>query len=91
MNTEDLKRTLEQLHRELEGGAAVDPELRTILKTLDADIHKALRQPQGVGAAAPETELSARAREVSARFAADHPYLESALRDLMDALAKMGI
>ncbi|HEX5312441.1 DUF4404 family protein [Aquabacterium sp.] len=89
MDNQKIKQTLEQLHAELEAGQRPDPELRAILQTLAQDIHRALEQP----ATAPTDEgsLEDRARDVSAKFAAQHPYLEATLRDLMDGLGKIGI
>lgn len=103
MKHEELKQALTRLHAELEGGAPVDPELRQLLKTLDADIHRTLQQRPALESPSPhpavteptadaaDGELGERARDVSARFAAEHPYLDNALRNLIDALAKMGI
>lgn len=89
MDTQQIKQTLKQLHADLEAGGRPDPELRAILQTLAQDINQALDQTP------PQSEdsdsLQARAREVSAKFAAEHPYLESTLRDLMDGLGKIGI
>lgn len=89
MDTQKVKQTLKQLHAELEAGGRPDPELRDILQTLAQDIHRALDQT--ATPAAGDDTLEGRAREVSAKFAAQHPYLESTLRDLMDGLGKIGI
>ena len=90
MDTQQIKQTLKQLHTDLEAGGRPDPELRAILQTLAQDIHRTLEQPAGQAPAEGDT-LEDRAREVSAKFAAEHPYLESTLRDLMDGLGKIGI
>ncbi|MDE2594110.1 MAG: DUF4404 family protein [Burkholderiales bacterium] len=92
MDTQQIKQTLKQLHADLEAGGHPDPELRAILQTLAQDIHRTLEQPAGQAQANTEGDtLEDRAREVSAKFAAEHPYLESTLRDLMDGLGKIGI
>lgn len=90
MDNQKIKQTLQQLHADLEAGGRPDPELRTLLQTLAQDIHQALDSdkpaPQG-----DDDTLEDRAREISAKFAAQHPYLEATLRDLMDGLGKIGI
>ncbi|MCR9262384.1 MAG: DUF4404 family protein [Pseudomonadaceae bacterium] len=88
MQKEQLKQTLTTLHRELAGDQSVDPELQTLLATLDDDIQKLLTaetQP-------PETSGIADAAEaLAARFAAEHPRLEALVRELVASLAKMGV
>ncbi len=92
MDTQQIKQTLKQLHADLEAGGRPDPELRAILQTLAQDINRTLDQTPGQAPAnTDEDSLEDRAREVSAKFAAEHPYLESTLRDLMDGLGKIGI
>ena len=90
MDTKKLKATLLQLQAELESGGKLDPELQQLLKTLDQDIQMALANNEA--AAEPEeATLSDRAQAIEARFSAEHPYLSTTLRDLMDTLGKMGI
>lgn len=92
MDTQQIKQTLKQLHADLEAGGRPDPELRAILQTLAQDINHTLDQTNTPAVATAEGDtLEDRAREVSAKFAAEHPYLESTLRDLMDGLGKIGI
>lgn len=91
MDTQHIKQTLKQLHADLEAGGRPDPELRTILQTLAQDINRTLDQTPGQADVSEGDTLEDRAREVSAKFAAEHPYLESTLRDLMDGLGKIGI
>ncbi len=93
MEQHELNRLLDALRAELESGKPVDDSLRASLAALDGDIRKVLAEP---AATTPVTEgtdgdLTERAREIEARFAADHPYLTSALNDLLDRLGKMGI
>ncbi|RZL01964.1 MAG: DUF4404 family protein [Rubrivivax sp.] len=89
MDTNNLKTALAQLQRELESGGKLDPELLQQLKALDNDIHAALaaneRQDDLV------SSLNERTQEIDARFSAEHPYLSTTLRDVMDTLGKMGI
>lgn len=93
-----LQTSLQQLRRDIESGQPLDPALRAQLLALDADIHRLIERSasQSAGAASPEAapgdeSLADRAQSVSAKLAADHPYLESALRDLIDKLGKIGI
>lgn len=89
MDTNQLKAALAQLQRELEAGGQLDPELLQQLKALDHDIHAVL------AASEPQDDLvsslNERTQAIDARFSADHPYLSSTLRDVMDTLGKMGI
>ena len=88
MQKEQLKQTLTTLHQELAGDQTVDPELQTLLVTLDDDIQKLLHED----AQPPETSGVADAAEaLAARFAAEHPRLEALVRELVASLAKMGV
>ncbi|MGH6647435.1 DUF4404 family protein [Aquabacterium sp.] len=89
MDTNHLKTALAQLQRDLEAGGKLDPELLQQLKSLDHDIHAVL------AASEPQDDLvsslNERTQEIDARFSAEHPYLSTTLRDVMDTLGKMGI
>lgn len=87
MTTDNLKNTLKELHQRLESAGTVDAELKSLLHTLDGDIQRLLNQQ----AQEPDAGLSGRAQELSARFAAQHPQLETALRELAQTLERMGI
>ena len=93
MERQELSRLLDALRAELESGKPVDADLRASLAALDCDIRKVLAEPAPVAPTAEgeSGDLTERARELEARFAADHPYLTSALNDLLDRLGKMGI
>jgi iron-sulfur cluster repair protein YtfE (RIC family) len=88
-NLENLKLTISKLHESLAATDNVDPELESLLKTLDEDINQVLRkeeQPDADG-----SNLEERARYLAAEFAAQHPTLEPMLREIADMLGKMGI
>lgn len=88
MQKEQLKQTLTALHQELAGDQTVDPELQTLLATLDDDIQKLLiadTQPSETNSVADAAEA------LAARFAAEHPRLEALVRELVASLAKMGV
>ncbi len=90
MDTHKLKAAMAQLQSELESGGKLDPELQQLLKSLDKDIQSALAANEQ-----PEDDLvsslNERTQEIDARFSAEHPYLSTTLRDVMDTLGKMGI
>jgi chromosome segregation ATPase len=89
MDTNSMKESLKSLHANLEATRDVDPELKELLQALDNDIHQLLRRDQD---AASSTEgLVRRAQEISARLAVRHPHIEPALREVADALGRMGI
>jgi hypothetical protein len=89
MSMDALKDKLKELHVSLEGAESPDAELTQLLQTLDSDIRALLvkqapKQSDTVG-------LASRAQTISAKFAAKHPHLEPALRELTDMLASLGI
>lgn len=90
----NLKASLTSLHHRLASAGPVDEELLALLQQLDGDI-KALmeRAPAQRAADAGTTTygLAERTQELSAKFAAKHPQLEPALRELGNILSSMGI
>jgi hypothetical protein len=93
MDKQELVSLLKTLQTQLESGQPIDNELRGSLQALDRDIQKVLAQGDAPSEdeSTEETSLNERAQELEARFAAEHPYLASTLRDVMDRLGKMGI
>ncbi|MFO1406825.1 MAG: DUF4404 family protein [Steroidobacteraceae bacterium] len=83
----ELRRTLEGLHEELGRAERLDPEDREMLATVLADIHRLL-EPGTVPDATPPGEALEGA---AVRLEAGHPGVASAIRALVDALAKAGI
>ncbi|MFZ6776128.1 DUF4404 family protein [Undibacterium sp. Ji83W] len=90
MKQEQLKHLLGLLHQELASTEAVDDELKSLLEKLNDDIQHVLATTQNqddpVFAA-----LSERSQALSAKFAAQHPKLEPALRELGTMLEKIGV
>jgi len=88
----NLKSHLKDLRASLAQTGNVDAELQSLLQQLDGDIRGLLERRT-----AEEKEesdpygLSERTQELTARFAAEHPRLEPALRELGRMLANMGI
>jgi ABC-type transporter Mla subunit MlaD len=91
MTTDQLKNVLKDLHRQLESAGAVDGELKSLLQVLDRDIEQLLNKRDDAPATDADAGLTGRAQELSARFAAQHPQLETALRELAQTLERMGI
>jgi hypothetical protein len=89
MNSNELKGALRKLKSELESRRALDPELRALLEELDGDIHDALRG--GASENATPRGLIERAEALEVRFAVRNPEIEGLLREVIDALARMGI
>ena len=88
MHTEQLKRTLSSLHKELARDQTIDAELQGLLTTLDDDIQDLL----DANSTPLETHgVMDAAESVAARFAADHPRVEALMRELVAVLAKMGV
>ena len=89
MSSNELKETLKKLHAGLHATEHVDAELTDLLQVLDQDIHQLLSKEQrdvdGLSL------LGERTQALSARFAAQNPHLESALRELGAILERMGI
>ena len=84
-----LKDQLAALHGELARTRSVDdPELRTRLIELLGDITRLLGKPATAG---EHNSLIEQLDALAVRFEADHPALGSAIRQVVDALAKAGI
>ncbi|MDB5959032.1 MAG: hypothetical protein JWP59_326 [Massilia sp.] len=91
-----LQQRLQTLHADVASTGEVDPELKDLLHRLDVDIKTLLERRLAEGNVAPEPEsttygLAERSQELSAKFAAKHPHLEPALRELGNMLSSMGI
>jgi len=82
----DIREFLARLGKELKGSKDVDKEAHEILETLHSDVDRL----EESGSADVESMLD-RVKELESKFAANHPILEQAARELADALAKMGI
>jgi hypothetical protein len=83
----ELRRTLQGLHEELGRADRLDPEDREMLATVLGDIQRLLEPGGEAAATAPGEALEGAA----VRLEAGHPAVASAIRALVDALAKAGI
>ncbi len=92
METEHLKKSLKSLHTHLESTEQVDVELKQLLQVLNSDIQELLeRAPHNEPEESTTFGLSERMQEITAQFAAKHPTLEPALRELGVILTNLGI
>ncbi|OYV40318.1 MAG: hypothetical protein B7Z83_01350, partial [Thiomonas sp. 20-64-5] len=80
MSDTQIRDTLQRLHTVLQSQPQLDPELKTLLQTLDRDIQAALEHKQNESTAAAETgDLAEQAQTLATRFAAEHPNIDLAL------------
>jgi hypothetical protein len=90
-NESALKAHLKTLHRSLAETGEVDAELQMLLHQLDSDIKRLLEKRTTDEPDTSTYGVAERSQQLIARFAARHPHLEPALRELGNILASMGI
>lgn len=79
---------LNSLHEALEKTDKVDPETLKLVRELDEDINRLVES----GSVDDEFDnVVDRAKSVETRFAVEHPVAERFLREIIDALSKVGI
>jgi|APDOM4702015159_1054818.scaffolds.fasta_scaffold701123_1 hypothetical protein len=83
-----MKELMVRLHATLSSVDKVDPALMGLVRELDADIHRLLKSEP---AEPPAQSLVDRAAELETRFATDHPRAEQVLREIVEALGRMGV
>lgn len=88
MSEKNLNQLLSELNQALERIEEIDDDTRKLVEDLDEDINRLLES--GSGTEDFENVVD-RARAVETRFAVDHPVAERFLREIIDALAKVGI
>lgn len=88
MNDKSLKELLNNLHQVLEKTDEVDPETLEQVRDLDEEINRLLESDSSEG---EFDSVVDHARSVETRFAVDHPVAERFLREIIDALSKVGI
>jgi len=88
MSRHELTEALQRLRSALERRSPLDQEVRERLDELAADIHEAL---QGTGEDEVHRSLLERAEALEVRFAARNPEIEGVLREVIEALGRMGI
>jgi len=92
MSDTQIRDTLQRLHTVLQSQPQLDPELKSLLQTLDQDIQTALDHKHSETATASEsTDLAEQAQALATRFAAEHPNIDLALRELRSLLLGVGL
>jgi hypothetical protein len=86
MSDKSLNELLSELNEALENTEEIDPETRALVKDLDEDINRLLED----GGDDFDTVVD-RARSIETRFALEHPVAERFLREIIDALSRVGI
>ena len=88
MGNHDLKELLNRLNDALEDTDRVDEETLALVRELDEEIHRLTE----AGAQPGEVEgVIDQAKSMETRFAVDHPVAERFLREIIDALSRVGI
>ena len=88
MNDKNLKELLNSLHAVLEKTDEVDPETLELVRNLDEEINRLVESGSSEG---DFDNVVDQAKSVETRFAVDHPVAERFLREIIDALSKVGI
>jgi hypothetical protein len=88
MSEPDLKELLNRLNDALEATERVDEETLALVRELDEEIHRLTE----AGAQVDDVEgVLDQAKSMETRFAVDHPVAERFLREIVDALSRVGI
>lgn len=88
MTEKSLKERLNELQEMLEKTEQIDPETRKLVRDLDEEVDRLL-DPES-----PDDDFDSvmdHARAVETRFAVEHPVAERFLREIIEALSKVGI
>ena len=88
MTEKSLNELLTQLNEALEGLDAIDDDTRRLVEDLDEDINRLLDTDSQFEDYEGVTD---RARAIQSQFAVEHPVADRFLREIIDALAKVGI
>ena len=88
MTDKNLKELLNSLHAVLEKTDEVDPETLELVRNLDEEINRLVESDSSEG---DFDNVVDQAKSVETRFAVDHPVAERFLREIIDALSKVGI
>ena len=86
-----LRELLARVRERLSQARAVDPESRKNLAVAVHDIDQALGAGGPQGASETADTHARRLESLAVRFEADHPGLAEVIREVVDALAKVGI
>jgi len=89
VSDESLRELLARVHERLGQEGSVDAESRKLLAALVGDIDRALGR--GGASGTPGKSHAPRLESLAVRFEADHPGLAEVIRDVIDALVRVGI
>lgn len=89
VSEESLRELLARVHQRLGEEGSVDAESRQLLAALVGDIDRALGR--GGARDAPAKSHAPRLESLAVRFEVDHPGLAEVIRDVIDALVRVGI
>jgi len=84
VSDQELRRRLEELHRELSEVGEVDADLERLLAEVRTDIENVMDRPD-------PNSISGLLSEAVERFEASHPRLASAMGAVIDQLARIGV
>jgi hypothetical protein len=88
MSDQELKSLLSKLHHELLNTDTVSAETLSLVRELEADVHRLV--PPDPRPEIFESVLE-QAKTLERQFAAKHPVAERFMSQIMDILARMGI
>jgi len=89
---ESLRGLLSRVHERLgKEEGSLDAESRKLLSVLVRDIDRALGRGGTRGVAHAARSHTPRLESLAVRFEADHPGLAEVIREIIDALARVGI
>ena len=91
VSEESLRELLARVHERLGQAGPVDPESRELLSTLVRDIDRALGRGGAAGTAGAAGSHTPRLESLAVRFEADHPGVAEVIREVIDALVRVGI
>ena len=87
MSNTEIRELLARLQEEIQK-TELDDDTRAMVRDLDADIH-GLLEKEGEGG--ESDSVLEKARELETNFATEHPTIERFMREVIDALVRMGI
>ncbi len=87
MSNEKIQELLAKLHEEIEA-TKIDADTRFLMQELDSDIVDLLDSSSTTDDAKSVLE---RAKQLETRFSTNYPAAERFIREIIDALARMGV
>jgi hypothetical protein len=91
VSEESLRELLARVHERLGQSGSIDPESRKLLSALVRDIDRALGRGGAASAVGTAGSHAPRLESLAVRFEADHPGLAEVIREVIDALGRVGI